>query len=415
MKRKLYDLMNQRTTHLDAATAALEAGDTAAYDTALAAATGMNPEIDQLTALVAAQERYTPASLPPAPGGAENLERAEALHGGAAVSYSVGEIVAGAGLRLRSVQNSTTLASGDLVKPEGAGSNIRGGNDALCSIIDQVSVVDLSGMGAYSEPYVLSELEATSGAVATLAGTARAASDPVFRIARIKPFEVNVTSYVDRNLANLTPAAYETKIRGMAMRALRRAVGNLILNGDGQATPDMFGIKTAKNSVDSPIYAIHSVPAGVISADTLMKLYFSYGGDEEVGGNARLYLTKQDLAAVGAIRGTNEKRRLFDIRPDVGNANSGVITDGGYLIPYTISGALTSLSTSVAGATAVQTMLYGDPANYELGLFGNYSIRVDESCKAVERMHTILGDCMVGGNLIVHKGFVVATVDKKTV
>ena len=46
--------------------------------------------------------------------------------------------------------------------------------------------------------------------------------------------------------------------------------------------------------------------------------------------------------------------------------------------------------------------------NYILGLFGGYSIRVDESVKAVERMYTILGDAMVGGNLCVHHGMVSA-------
>ena len=52
--------------------------------------------------------------------------------------------------------------------------------------------------------------------------------------------------------------------------------------------------------------------------------------------------------------------------------------------------------------------------NYELGLFGGYTVRVDESVKAVERMVAILGDAMVGGNLIVDKGFVVATVPKSS-
>ena len=50
--------------------------------------------------------------------------------------------------------------------------------------------------------------------------------------------------------------------------------------------------------------------------------------------------------------------------------------------------------------------------NFELGLFGDYSIRSDESVKAVERMNAILGDVMVGGNLIVKDGFVVATLPK---
>ena len=58
-------------------------------------------------------------------------------------------------------------------------------------------------------------------------------------------------------------------------------------------------------------------------------------------------------------------------------------------------------------------MLYGDPANYELGMFGDFTVRVDESVKAVERMLTILGDAMIGGNLIVDKGFVVATVNHR--
>lgn len=57
-------------------------------------------------------------------------------------------------------------------------------------------------------------------------------------------------------------------------------------------------------------------------------------------------------------------------------------------------------------------MLYGDPMNFMLGLFGSYSVRVDESIKGEERMLTILGDAMVGGNLVVDKGFVVGTVPK---
>ena len=57
-------------------------------------------------------------------------------------------------------------------------------------------------------------------------------------------------------------------------------------------------------------------------------------------------------------------------------------------------------------------MLYGDPMNFEVGLFGDYTIRVDSSYKAADRLLTILGDAMVGGNLIVDKGFVVATLPK---
>ena len=45
-----------------------------------------------------------------------------------------------------------------------------------------------------------------------------------------------------------------------------------------------------------------------------------------------------------------------------------------------------------------------------LGLFGGYSVRIDESYKAGERLITVLGDVQAGGNLIRHNGFVVGTI-----
>ncbi len=216
---------------------------------------------------------------------------------------------------------------------------------------------------------------------------------------------------MDRNISRLTPANYYAKVFAMAMKALRRDTVKMIFNGDGQASNnDMYGIKTAVNMAGDSIYA--TLEADTVDADLLTELMFAYGGDEELGGSCRLYLNKKDLLALGKIRGTNEKRRLFDIVPDAGNPNTGTIREGGTIVPYSIASNLTALTGADAASAAVQTMVYGDPMNYELGLFGDYTVRVDESIKGVERMLTILGDAMVGGNLIVHHGFVVATVPK---
>ena len=149
-----------------------------------------------------------------------------------------------------------------------------------------------------------------------------------------------------------------------------------------------------------------NVITGGVTETLLTELFFGYGGDETLGANARLYLNKKDLLALGKIRGTQDKKRVFEIRPEGNNPNRGVIVDGGTMIPYAINSFLTALD---GAGTEVQTMVYGDPMNYELGLFGDYTIRVDESVKAVERMFTSLGDAFVGGNLVVDKGFVVAT------
>lgn len=405
LRRKLIDLADQRTNALTNAENALAAGNTTEYDSAMEKVTNLNAEIARVQNLLAEQQRKAVES---APTGAEARdmaeERGETLRRGDFVNFSAVEVI-------RSVRNATTLASGTLVMPSGAGDTIRDpiGNDPS-SIVNQVNVQDLTGMESYSEAYVISELTAKGGKVSTNAGKVRGASDsPTFGVAKISPYELTVTDYVDRNVSRLTPANYYAKIYNMAMRAMYRKLAELIVNGDGQKAPDMYGIKTAKNKAGANIFATANVSA--INESLLDTFFYAYGSDAAIGANARLYLAKDDLKALGMLR-NNDKERVFKVHPEAGNPNIGTIEDGGVFHPYTIVPDLTALSKTVAGASPVQTMLYGDPMNFMLGLFGSYSVRVDESIKGEERMLTILGDAMVGGNLVVDKGFVVGTVPK---
>lgn len=409
-RRELTEKLQARTALLEKAEVLLKDGKREDYRAEMEKIRAMNGEIDDLKALIQEQDRQF---MEKAPDQAEErdkaAERGNLLMKGQEVTFSARE-VAKALFLPQAVEKSVTLATGTLAQPTGAGTNIRDplGN-GVGAIIDQVFVQDLTGMSSYLEPYVISEFDASGADVATSAGTARtASSDPTFGVAKIAPYELTTTSYVDRNIARLTPANYYAKVYAMAIRALRRDTVKMIFNGDGQSTNnDMFGIKTAKNVAGSAIFATLNVTA--VDADLLTNLMFAYGGDEMLGGSCRLYLNKADLLALGKLRGTNEKRRLFDIVPDAGNPNTGTIREGGTIVPYSIASDLTALSGASAGSSAIQTMVYGDPMNYELGLFGEYTVRVDESVKAVERMLTVLGDAMVGGNLIVDKGFVVAT------
>ena len=409
MRRKLTEKLQERTALLEKAEGLLKEGKREDYRSEMEKVRNMNSEIDDLKGLIAEQDRKF---LEKDPDLSEEKDKAEergnALMKGQEIKLNAREVAKSLFLP-EGVEKSVTLATGTLAQPTGAGTNIRDplGN-GVGAIIDQVYVQDLTGMASYLEPYVISEFDASGADVATAAGTARTASgDPTFGVAKIAPYELTTTSYVDRNISRLTPANYYAKVYAMAIRAMRRDTVKMIFNGDGQSTNDMFGIKTAKNVAGNAIYATKELSA--VDADLLTELMFAYGGDEMLGGSCRLYLNKADLLALGKIRGTNEKRRLFDIVPDAGNPNTGTIREGGTIVPYSISSKLTALSASEKGSSAIQTMVYGDPTNYELGLFGAYTVRVDESVKAVERMLTILGDAMVGGNLIVDKGFVVAT------
>ena len=403
MRRKYNDLLAKRAGMLTEAESLLKEGKREDYKAKMTEIGNINTEITEVKALIDEQDRqFMQKQETPGEARDKALERAEILRKGGEVKFSTIE-----------VRKAITLATGTLVQPTGVGTDIHdivGG--AVSSIVDQVRVEDLSGMGAYQEPYVISELTANANTVASKAGSARTGStDPTFGIAEIKPYEMTVTSFVDRNLARLTPANYYAKVYSMAMKAMRRKLAGLIVNGDGETTHVMHGIKTAANKAGSAIYATENVSA--VDVNLLDTLYFAYGTDEALEPNARLLLTKQDLKAIGKLRGTNEKQRLFAIEPDMGNPNVGIIRDGGVVIPYTICSDLTSLDGATASSSAaIQTMCYGSPANYLLGLFGDFTVRVDESYKAQERLLTILGDAFVGGNLVVDKGFVVATVPK---
>lgn len=407
MKNKLIDLAAKRQNALDRAEKALQDGKNEDYTAAMAEVSNLNTDIKQVQDLLNEQQKKV---LEKEPTGAEARDmaedRAQKLLRGDEVKFSAAEVIRAVRNETVATPAGTTLATGTLVKPAGAGSIIRDPLGSVpSSIVDQVYVQDLTGMGSFSEPYVISELDAKGAAVSTAAGTARTTSaDPTFGVAEIKPYELSVTTFVDRNLSRLSPANYFEKIHSMAMKAMRRKLAGLIVNGDGQTTPSMYGIKNAKNKAGASIFA--SLEVSAVNSSLLDSFFFAYGSDDAIGSNARLYLTKADLKAIGLVRNTNQER-VFKIRPDGGNPNTGVIEDGGVIVPYTIVSALTTLNGNTA--KSAQTMVYGDPLNYELGLFGDYTIRVDESVKAVERMVAILGDAMVGGNLIVDKGFVVGT------
>ncbi len=297
---------------------------------------------------------------------------------------------------------STLISTGSLAKPTG----VNGINDPfniIPSIVDLVQVEDMTGMGESREAYV----QAWQTAGAGTDGTAPDPNDPGFRVALIKPFLIDTMSYISENVALQTPLQYEAKIRQGALLALRKKVANWIVTGNGSTAP--FGIYNSVNTqaVPESIVQKYEVKSATIGEKTLRNIVFQYGGDENIGGGATLFLNKNDLIAFGDVRGTAEKKAVYEIIPDGSNPNRGVIKDGGLSVPYVISSDVTALSSSKYVAANIPTMIYGAPVHYKLGLFGNYEVKVSEDYKFGEGLLTIKGKAMVGGNVIVDKGFVV--------
>lgn len=397
-RQKWMDAKAKRADYISQAEEAFGNNDIEKGKECMAKAQGFNPEIEAYEALMAEEQKFTGK----APGAAldkdaieKAKERAEALKKGQLVSYSTEEVMKGLGFH-----KSLLLSEESLVMPTRTSTTVRDGENPVSSILDQVSVMDLTGAQSYAVPILTKDLTAHTGDPFELTGTKRQESDAEFDSAEINPYEVNVTSYVDRNLYRLTNVDYEGIIRTSAMRALRRKVAELIYNGGGTKMPGIKGAKTVAG-----VSLIRTETVTEITPGFLDKLVFGYGGDEETGGQARLFLNKKDLAAIGALR-YEDNKRVYSIVPDAGNPNTGRIIEGGLIIPYTIGSALTDYASAEGAAIS---MIYGDPTNYLLGLFGPYSIRVDESYMAAERMNTILGDAFVGGNIVAPNGFIGVT------
>lgn len=399
IRQKWMDAKAKRAEFIAEAEDAFKVGNISKGQEAMDKARAFNPEIEGYEALMAEAEKFTGKDFAGQALDKEArekaLERAEALKKGQQVSYSTEEVMKGLGFH-----KSLLLSEETLVMPTRTATTVRDGENRVSSILDQVSVMDLTGAQSYAVPILTKDLEAHTGDPFTLTGTKRQESDAEFDSAEINPYEVNVTSYVDRNLYRLTNVDYEGIIRTSAMRALRRKVAELIYNGGGTKMP---GIKAGKTVAG--VSLIRSETVAEIAPGFLDKLVFGYGGDEETGGQARLFLNKKDLAAIGALR-YEDNKRVYSIIPDAGNPNTGRIIEGGLIIPYTIGSALTDYASAEGSAIS---MIYGDPTNFLLGLFGPYSIRVDESYMAAERMNTILGDAFVGGNIVVPNGFIGVT------
>lgn len=272
---------------------------------------------------------------------------------------------------------ATLVSGGKIATP----TEVNGINDAftqVSSIVDMVKVVDCEGMGAYKVAY---EIASAQAATQTVEGEAVSESDPSYDFVTITPQTQAVVSYISKQVRKQSPLNYADKVRESALTALRKRVARLIVD------------KIKESALKK------SLAIGAIDETTLRKLALNYGGTIGIEGGAVLYLNKNDLIAFGDVRGDNEKLAVYEITPDAGNPNTGIIKDGGLSVKYCLTGDL-----------ADGTMLYGDPHCFELGLFSNYEIVVSEDRNVEKLMLTIVGDVEVGGDIVVKEGFVVATV-----
>lgn len=303
------------------------------------------------------------------------------------------------------LRRSLTLSGGNIAQPTRV-SGINAGQNLVSGIIDMVYIVDADGMGEDSIAY-----EVSGGQTASTKkddGKAATESTPNLKIAKIPPTLVTTLAYVSRNIQRTTPLNYQARVSDSALNALRQKAGGLIVTGNpAAAIPEPTGILKA-----AAIDAGTDLEIATIDHTTLRKIALTYGGAANVEGGGVLLLNKNDLIAFGDIRGKNELKAVYEIEFSENSTTTGTIKDGGLAVKFCLVDDLPALSAAETAA-GEYSMCYGKPLAYQFDLFGPYSVEVSRDYKFAEGLLAVMGEAMVGGNVISENGFI--RVKKKAV
>lgn len=257
-------------------------------------------------------------------------------------------------LRAESLMNTGTmemkalLSTGQIATPTAVG-GVNGLAEIGAGIVDDVKAVALTGNGAYKVAY-----KATNAAAAAVTdGQPISSTEPTFGVVTINPAEWGTLDTISNQVKKVSPLAYEAEVEASALIALREYASDKII--EAVQASDLKG--TITQAIDKDYLT------------GLLLSYTSIAGKGEVV----LYLNQTDLKALGAVRGTNEKRRLFDITFDQGTTKSGVISENGMACKFRVIDKLTT-----------GTQLFGQPKTIEMPMWDGYKIDTDEGGKYFE-------------------------------
>lgn len=292
------------------------------------------------------------------------------------------------------IARSITVATGSLVVPSQYSNTLNPTFNQVSSIVDLVHAVPMMGGETYTKGF---KKPIADSADYTAEGSAYKNTDSVWDKVTISKTYLTDYTEISKQSIKLPNIDYQSQVGTDLRNTLRRKMAREILVGDGEAG-HFVGIFNAPENV---IPKASDLAVTEIDADTLDKIVFGYGGDEDVEGTAYLVLNKKDLAAFAAIR-TADGKKLYKI---VTNGNVGTISsDDSFSVNYVLNSACPTLS---ATATTKDTycMVYGILQNYEMPIFSDIDVEMSTDYKFGEGMVAYSGDIYSGGNVAAYKGF----------
>ncbi|OHE41478.1 MAG: hypothetical protein A2Y16_05410 [Tenericutes bacterium GWF2_57_13] len=256
----------------------------------------------------------------------------------------------------------------------------------VSNLVDLVRIVSMIGAESYTKGY----MKSNGMAGYTAEGGDYNAVEPAWGYIQIGKAKLTAYTEVPEEFEKLAPEMYLPEIKRNLEISLKRKLALEILKGAG-TTNTITGILTAAYA--TAIETSKDLELSTIDDTTLDKIIFAYGGSEDIADGV-LILSKTDLLAFANVKGTNEKKKCYDIDYKAKTING---------IPYVINSNITALS---AAAASAYSMVYGSLANYELTVFSALDVQKSTDYKFKQGQIAYKVSGFFGGNVVTWNGFV---------
>jgi HK97 family phage major capsid protein len=280
-------------------------------------------------------------------------------------------------------KRAISIDSVDLLSNQGQSNTLNQSFIVPSNLVDAIGIKSMIGIETYEKAYVKTDPEG----VYTAEGVAAAATEPTYGYATLGRAKITAYAELPEEVEKLAPAMYVTDVQRSLAQALKIKLGKQILLGDG-ATNHLTGINSA-----AAIQAATDLEVSAIDENTLDDIIFAYGGDEELSPGV-LILSKGALRDFHKVRGTNEKKKVYNI--DLKNKT----IDG---VPYIINSAYKAPASAAASEVF---MAYGSLSNYELAAFAPVEMSKSSDYKFKEGQTAYKAVGIFGGNVVSWNGFI---------
>ena len=262
------------------------------------------------------------------------------------------------------------LSTGRIAKPTAVG-GINGLAASASDIVDDVHAFALNGVGTWRAAY-----QATGAvAAAVTEGNAVGGTASTYNYVDINPAEWGILDEISKQVKKQSPLDYQGAIENAAVEALRDTASAKIVTAVQASSlkQAVFSRALDQNYLRNTVLGFRPIKGK---------------------GACKLYISATDLATLGAVRGTNEKKALYEITFTDESNTAGTIKEGGMATSFRILDGLT------AG-----TQLYGQPMTIDMPMWGNYEVETDEGGDYFKRsMIGIKGTQTAGADLVAFHG-----------